>query len=124
VILLVTQLELSSVRNTVRILHNMGEEGGNLNDKVLLILNRVGSDFWEGDLSLEQASETIGKPFYWKVPNDFKALVGSRAAGIPLIQYAPRSKAQQSIAKLARALCGKKETPEPATAGGGWWRRS
>ncbi len=122
VILLITQLELTSIRNTVRILHNVGEDSS-LADKVLLVLNRVGSDFWEGDVSQQQAEQTIGKPFYWKIPNDFKAMVGSRAAGVPLIQHAPRSRVHQSIAKLARALSGKKEQAEPAVAGSSWWRR-
>jgi pilus assembly protein CpaE len=123
-ILLVTQLELSSVRNAVRILHSMGEEGG-LTDKVKIVLNRVGSDFLEGDISLKKAEETIGHPFYWQIPNDAKPMILSRAAGIPLIQYAPKSKAQQSIARLAQALSGKNPTkePEPATTGGkSWWR--
>jgi pilus assembly protein CpaE len=123
-ILVVAQLELTSVRNVVRILHNLGEENGFM-DKVKIVLNRVGSDFWEGDISLKKAEETIGRPFFWKVPNDFKAMVGSRAAGIPLIEHAPKSKAQQNIARLANVLSGKPAEPEPAAAaGGGWWRRS
>jgi pilus assembly protein CpaE len=122
VILLVSQLELSSIRNAVRILHTLGEENG-LGEKVRVILNRVGSDFWEGDISLKKAEETIGRPFFWKVPNDFKAMMGARAAGVPLIQHQPRCKAQQCIAKLADALCGKTAQPEPAAAGGTWFRR-
>jgi pilus assembly protein CpaE len=125
-ILLVTQLELSSVRNAVRILHSMGDAGG-LGDKVKVVLNRVGSDFLEGDISLKKAEETIGKTFYWQVPNDSKAMIGSRAAGVPLIQHAPKCKAQQSLAKLAEALAGKKTKEEPLAVaganGGGWWRR-
>ena len=125
-VLLVTQLELSSVRNSVRILHSMGEEGG-LVDKVKIILNRAGSDFQEGDISLKKAEETIGKPFFWQVPNDAKAMIGSRAAGIPLLMHAPKCKAQQSISKLAHALCDKKTREEPlaaaAAGGGSWWRK-
>jgi pilus assembly protein CpaE len=124
-ILLVTQLELTSVRNTVRILHNLGEENG-MSDKVRIVLNRVGSDFWEGDISLKKAEETIGRPFFWKVPNDHKAMVASRAAGIPLAQHAPKCKAQQNLARLAQAIAGKTEHQQvPAAAGGGgWFRRS
>src|SRR5262249_11230647 len=84
-ILLVTQLELSSVRNTVRILHSLGHGAGELGQKVKVVLNRVGSDFLEGDISLKKAEETIGKPFYWQIPNDSKAMIGSRVAGVPLI---------------------------------------
>jgi pilus assembly protein CpaE len=125
-VFVVTQLELTSIRNTVRILHNMGEDGG-MHEKVRVLLNRVGSDFWEGDISQRKAEETIGQPFYWKIPNDFKALVSARAAGVPLIQHAPRCKAQQAIARLAQALSGEPAEAEAAAAppgGGGWWRRS
>ena len=67
VILLVTQLELTSLRNTVRILLTMeGEEG--LPEKLKIVLNRVGSDFTEGDISLSKAEETIGKEIYHQPP--------------------------------------------------------
>jgi pilus assembly protein CpaE len=123
-IFLVTQLELSSVRNAVRILHSLGAGAGELGEKVKVVLNRVGSDFLEGDISLKKAAETIGKSFYWQIPNDSKAMIGSRAAGVPLIQHAPKCKAQQSIARLADALTGKPAKEEAvASGGGGWWRR-
>jgi pilus assembly protein CpaE len=125
VILLLVQLELSSVRNAVRILHSMGMDPGGLGDKVRLVLNRAGSDFVEGDISLKKAEETIGKPFYWQVPNDSKAMISSRAAGVPLIQHAPKSKVQQSIARLALSLTGKAVVKEKVAANSGsWWRRS
>jgi Flp pilus assembly CpaE family ATPase len=34
-------------------------------------------------------------------------MMSSRNAGVPLLQHAPRSKIQQSIASLADTLCGK-----------------
>jgi pilus assembly protein CpaE len=124
VILLVTQLELSSLRNAVRILLTMEMEAG-LTDKVRVVMNRVGSDFVEGDISLSKAEETIGKPIFWQIPNDFKVMIGARNAGIPLIQHAPKSKAQQSIIGLARALNGKEQRPELVAAGpvkkSRWW---
>jgi pilus assembly protein CpaE len=125
VVLLVAQLELSSVRNAVRILHSMGNDEGGFGEKVKVVLNRVGSDFLEGDISLKKAEETLGKPFFWQIPNDAKAMIGSRAAGVPLILHAPKSRAQQSIARLALALSGKakRDKPAAAAAAGGWWRR-
>src|SRR5262245_19819369 len=104
VILLVAQLELTSLRNVVRMLHTLGNEEG-MADKIRIIFNRVGSD--EGEITLKKAEETIGKPIFWQVPNDFKAMVGARNAGVPLLRFAPRSKAQQSLVQLAETLCGK-----------------
>ena len=73
----------------------------------LAIVNRIGSDWTEGEISLKKAEETIGRPIFWQVPNDTKSMMGARNAGVPLIQFAPKSKLQQSIAGLARAICGK-----------------
>jgi pilus assembly protein CpaE len=110
VILLVAQLDLTSLRNVVRTLHTLNQEEG-LGPKVKVILNRVGSD--DGDITLAKAEETVGQPIFWQIPNDYKAMVGARNAGVPLLTHAPKSKAQFSIAGLARALGGK-ATAEPA----------
>jgi pilus assembly protein CpaE len=128
-ILLVAQLELSSLRNAVRVLMTMGTEEG-LTEKIKIVVNRVGADFVEGDISIKKAEEILGKPIFWQVPNDSKAMIGSRTAGVPLVQHSPKSRVQQSIAGLATALCGtngKVDTKAKAAAGGGglWpWRKS
>jgi pilus assembly protein CpaE len=111
-ILLMTQLELSSLRNAVRMLLALsGDEA--LSSKVRVVLNRVGG---ETDISMKKAEETIGKPIYWQIPYDPRNLVESRNAGVPLIQHAPRCKAQQSIAGLAAAVCGRDGKVTPAKA--------
>jgi pilus assembly protein CpaE len=117
IILLVAQLELSSLRNVVRMLLTLGTEEG-MGDKVRVIMNRVGSDFLQGDISLKKAEETIGKPIFWQIPNDAKSMIGSRNVGVPLVQHAPKSKANQSIAGLAQAICGKNGQlpPQPVAA--------
>jgi pilus assembly protein CpaE len=106
-VLLVAQLELSSLRNAVRMLHAFGTEDG-MAEKVKIIINRVGGE--DSDISLKQAEETIGKPIYWQVPNDFKAMLGARNAGVPLLEHAPKSRAQISLTQLGAALCGKGDT--------------
>ena len=103
-ILLVAQLELTSLRNVVRMLHTLGQEEA-LAEKVKIIVNRVGSE--DGDITLKKAEETIGKPIYWQIPNDYKAMLGARNAGVPLLTYAPKSKAQLSIQQLGHTLTGK-----------------
>jgi pilus assembly protein CpaE len=115
VILLVAQLELSSLRNVVRMLLALGNDEA-LGPKVQVVLNRVGS---ESDISLKKAEETIGKPIFWQIPNDPKVLIESRNHGVPLLQHAPKSKVQQSIAGLAQALCGKEVQTAPKEKPGG-----
>jgi pilus assembly protein CpaE len=114
-ILLVAQLELSSLRNVVRILLALGTDE-TLSNKVHIVLNQVGT---ETDITLKKAEETIGKPVYWQVPNDPKTVQEARNQGVPLLQSAPRSKVQQSIAGLAQALTGKQS--QPAAQKGGRW---
>ncbi len=110
VILLVAQLELSSLRNTVRMMATLGNDEG-LTEKIKIILNREGCDFYDGVIDMKKAEETIGKPIFWQIPNDAKAMMGARNAGVPLVQFAPRSKANMSITELAHNICGKNGPP-------------
>ncbi|HVJ66350.1 MAG TPA: pilus assembly protein CpaE, partial [Caulifigura sp.] len=121
VILLIAQLELSSLRNVVRLIHCLSAEEG-LAEKVRVVINRQGADTVEEGISLKKAEEVIGKPIFWQVPNDPKSVIGARVAGAPLTKHAPKSRAQQSIFGLAQALYGK-PTALPADGRGsktGW----
>lgn len=119
VILLVAQLDLTSLRNVVRMLHAFGQDE-NLRDKIRVVMNRVGSE--ECEITLKKAEETIGQPIFWQIPNDFKNMLGARNAGVPLLEHSPRSKAQLSLQGLARELCGNtdgdKSAPKPAGKSG------
>jgi pilus assembly protein CpaE len=116
VILLVAQLDLSSLRNVVRMLLSLGNDP-QMADKVQIIMNRVGSD---GEISLKKAEETIGKPIYWQIPNDARAIQESRNQGIPLLQHAPKSKVQHAIHGLAQALTGKEIHAQAKEKSRGW----
>lgn len=121
VIMLVAQLELSSLRNVVRLIHCLsGEE--NLADKIRVVINRQGADSIEEGISLKKAEEVIGKPIFWQVPNDTKAVIGARVAGHPLVKHAPKSRVQQSIYGLTQALYGKPVGGAADSKGskGGW----
>ncbi len=117
VILLVGQLELSSLRNVVRIVQTLNNDP-DLADKFKVVLNRVGG---ETDITLKKAEETVGKPIFWQIPNDAKLMTEARTNGVPLVQHAPRSKLQQSYAALAQALFGKKETAAPVKEKSARW---
>jgi pilus assembly protein CpaE len=117
VILVVTQLELSSLRNTVRMLMTLGDQEG-IAEKVRVIVNRVDSNLGEATISLKKAEVTIGKPIFWQIPNDSRAVLGARVAGEPLILNAPRSRVQMSLQSLVQALARKpapsnKSAPNP-----------
>jgi len=115
-ILLVAQLDLTSLRNVVRMMATLTATDG-VADKVQIVLNRVGS---ETDISLTKAEETIGKPIYWQIPNEPKPLMESRNLGKPLLLYAPKCKVQQSIAGLAEAVCGRQLQPAAKEKSNRW----
>jgi pilus assembly protein CpaE len=121
-ILLVAQLELSSLRNVVRMIHALsGEEG--LAEKVRVVINRVGAESVEEGIGLKKAEEVIGKPIFWQVPNDPKPVIAARVAGAPLVKHSPKSKAQQAITGLAQAVAGKsarRSSMELKSSKGGW----
>jgi pilus assembly protein CpaE len=105
-IMLVAQLELSSLRNVVRLVHSLsGDE--NLADRIRVVINRQGADSVEEGISLKKAEEVIGKPIFWQIPNDPKSVIGARVAGQPLVKHAPKSRVQLSIYGLSQALYGK-----------------
>jgi pilus assembly protein CpaE len=116
VILLVGQLELSSLRNVVRIMQTLGNDQA-LGEKVRIVLNRVSAD---SDITLKKAEETIGKPIFWQFPNDTKLMMDSRNHGIPLVLHAPKSKLQQSFVSLAGAIGGT-EVEAPVKEKAGRW---
>ncbi|MCS7239007.1 MAG: AAA family ATPase [Thermoguttaceae bacterium] len=100
-ILLVTQLELASLRNVVRLLSSFKQTEG-LAQKVKIVVNRVGLD--SGHISIKKAQETIGQEFYWQIPNDYRTMIEARNNGVPLIEYAPRAQVTQAIVALAESL--------------------
>ena len=101
-VLLVTQLDLPSLRNVVRILNSLRQM--NLEEKVEIVVNRVGLD--SGQISLKKAKETLNRDIYWQVPNDYASIVQFRNNGIPLNQLAPKALVTQSLQGLANRLAG------------------
>jgi pilus assembly protein CpaE len=116
VILLVAQLELSSLRNVVRMLMALDADE-QMGPKVKIVLNRVGGD---GDINQKKAEETIGRAVFWEIPNEPKVILESHNQGIPLIQHAPKSKAQLAFSGLVNKLCGKEVAPPAKEKSRGW----
>ena len=100
-VLLITQLDLSCLRNAVRLMQFFEQFDGLL-DKIRIVLNRMG--IADNEISLNKALETIGRDVYWKLPNDYATMVESRNDGIPLCMQAPRSRLTKSIEALVRTF--------------------
>lgn len=102
-IFLVVQLEITSIRNTIRLLSTLDADG-RLGPRVKLVLNRVGM---VTDISREKAAELLGRPFFWEIPNDHKIMMESRNSGTPMVKSAPVSKIQHNFSDFADAICSK-----------------
>ncbi|QDT37263.1 AAA family ATPase [Stratiformator vulcanicus] len=98
-VLLVTQLDLPSLRNVVRLMQYF-DQNEKLAEKIEVVVNRVGLD--DNQISVSKALETIGREIYWEIPNDYPTMVESRNNGIPLITQAPKAKLTRSIVDLAK----------------------
>ena len=120
-ILVLTQLELTSVLNTTRIITSIGPGLDETGEKIKIVLNKAGIEESESEqhrISPRKAEEIIGRPFFWTVPFDPRAVGASRNEGVPLIKMAPKSRAHQAIAGLAASLTNKTVVAAPAQAGG------
>ncbi|MGL5094578.1 MAG: AAA family ATPase, partial [Planctomycetia bacterium] len=100
-ILLVIQLDVSNLRNVVRLMLSFSEREG-LSDKVKVVANRVGSD--DREINIQKAEETIGRKIFSRIPNDSRTMMDSRNNGVPLLQHAPKSRLFQSLQLLAGSL--------------------
>ena len=116
VVLLVAQLDLSSLRNVVRMMQSLNCDES-IVGKVQVVLNRVGS---ENDIPIQKAEETIGQAMFYQIPNDPRAVNDSHNDGIPLVQAAPKSKVQQAIVGLAQSLTGKELAAPAKEKSRGW----
>ena len=110
VILLVAQLELTSLRNVVRMLHTLGtEEGAGGKGQGHRQPRRLRGRRHH----LKKAEETIGQADLLagaeRLQVDARRPQRRRAA----VTHAPKSKLQASLAELANALCGKTAAGQP-----------
>ena len=118
-VLLVTQLDLPCLRNVVRLMSSF-KESGKFEDKVKIVVNRMGYE--TGQISLRKAQETFGREIFWQIPNDYRVMVEVRNNGVPLIQQAPKAAITQSINQLAAAISGNiDDTSGEAPAKKGGW---
>ncbi len=100
-ILLVVQLDLMCMRNTVRLL-NLFREYEGLAERVKVVANRVGSFEWE--IGLKKAEATLKMPISWQIPNAAKQFQEAILKGVPLVELAKGSRPHHVILEIARAL--------------------
>ena len=108
--IVVTDLSLSALRDTVRI----GDLAKALEarSKPLLVANQVGADH-RGEIGRPEFERGVGGPLDLAVPFDVKAVVAAAHAGKAVAAAAAGSKAAAEMRKLAARLAGREDDDKP-----------
>ena len=103
IIIVVFQLTLNCVRNTIRLIQYLRSFEG-LGDKIRFVVNRSTSPLSE--ISLKRAEELLKSPIHWSIPNATKIVMPARASGVPIDEVAggAGSKPHQMFLMMAQAL--------------------
>ncbi|MCK9518273.1 MAG: P-loop NTPase [Dehalococcoidia bacterium] len=119
-ILLVTTLDMASIKDTVLALEMLHERFGNDEERIKVVLNRAGVDTGVRE---QDVARTLDSPLWWRIPHD-NEVVKAAQLGRPIVQSRPNSKAASEIKEIARALAGVRNRQKTQKKGGGlgWLR--
>lgn len=99
-ILLVSMVNLPCIRNTQRCL-DLFSRLNYPKDKTNLIVNRyVSTD----EITVEDVEDTLEHPVYWKIPNNYFAVMAAINRGIPINQIEEESNIALNFKQLSRKL--------------------
>ncbi len=96
-VLLTTIVNLPALRNCQKCLE-LFENMGYPKNKFQVIVNR----YMENDeITAEDIEELLGREIYWKIPNNYFAMMASINKGVPVSELTPDSNVAQSYRELA-----------------------
>lgn len=104
-IFLVTQIGVSELRNSNRLVKQMVVEGG---PKVEIVINRFDSE--SSEIDDYQIKKALMQPIRWKIPNDYAAVRRTQNLGMPLNKE--DSHIARTIREMAESICGKAPAPK------------
>lgn len=113
-ILLVTTLDMASIKDTVLALEMLHERFGSDDDRIKVVLNRAGMDTGVREKDVER---TLDSDLWWRVPQDSE-VVKAAQLGRPIVMSRPASKASMEIREMARALAGVRNRNKNPKRGG------
>lgn len=114
-ILLVTTLDMASIKDTVLALEMLHERFGNDDERIKVVLNRAGIDTGVREKDVER---TLDSPLWWRIPQD-NDVVKAAQLGRPIVMSKPSSRVSIEICAMARSLAGVKSTSKAKKSGGG-----
>jgi len=102
-ILLVSMINLPSIRNTQRCLDLFTRLDYNA-EKIMLVINRyLPSD----EITVEDIEEALGHSVYWKIPNNYFAVMSAINRGLPIHKVDYNCNISQNFIELAQLIDGK-----------------
>lgn len=113
IVLLVTSMDISSIKNTVVVLKLLASSSFP-QDKMKLTINHASA---ANSLKEEDVRSVLKQEIFWRVPYD-EAVSASVQLGKPVVMAKPGARVSQSILQLAAVLSGKERAPEPNGRGG------
>ncbi|MEP7217173.1 MAG: P-loop NTPase [Anaerolineaceae bacterium] len=114
-ILLVTTLDMASIKDTVLALEMLHERFGDDEDRIKVVLNRAGMDTGVREKDVER---TLDSPLWWRIPQD-QEVVKAAQLGRPIVMSRPNSKVSLEIREMARALAGIRHKTKSQKRGSG-----
>ncbi len=99
-ILLISMVNLPSIRNAQRCM-DLFNRLGYSSEKIKLTINRYMPD---DEIQTEDVEEVLNHPIFWKIPNNYFAMMSSINKGIPVTDLNPTSNVAQSFKELAAIL--------------------
>ncbi len=118
-ILLVTTLDMASIKDTVLALEMLHERFGNDEERIKVVLNRAGMDTGVREKDVER---TLDSPLWWRIPQD-QEVVKAAQLGRPIVMSRPNSKVSLEIREIARALAGIRHKTKTQKRGSGGFGR-
>lgn len=115
-ILLITTLDMASIKDTVLALEMLHERFGNDDERIKVVLNRAGMDTGVREKDVER---TLDTELWWKIPQD-NEVVKAAQLGRPIVMSKPNSRVSLEIREIARALAGIRQRSKAQRRGGGF----
>lgn len=117
---MVLQLLVTSVRNTDRMIQELGTQGFNP-ARIEFVCNRLGRE--SGHLEIEQVEAILDRKMYAAISDDWKNVSASVNIGQPLRTYNDKARVRQEIRELALRIHDPKAAEQLASQRGGLMSR-
>ena len=113
-ILLITTLDMASIKDTVLALEMLNERFGDDEQRLKIVLNRAGMDTGVNE---DDVSSTLDSPLWWRIPQDNDVMKAAQL-GQPIVMSRPNGKASVQIREMGRVLAGVSTRGAQKRAGG------